>query len=203
MLFLSFLLLPLAALGAPPLYINSETQSFKIMQLTDLHYGERYGNGSYAKWGTEQDLETSALITMLLEVEQPDLVVLTGDLLTGNNIYTNATAYWREIVKNIAAFKSIDWLALFGNHDDMAMEWNASSKSHELWRYQLMQYDSVNWSDYSHSQLGPSDLFGVSNYVTPIFYKSMLHNVVPFAPTTLFLDCPLFLSCVFFVFDSE
>jgi hypothetical protein len=31
----------------------------------------------------------------ILNIEQPDLVVLTGDLITGNNIKDNATAYWK------------------------------------------------------------------------------------------------------------
>ncbi|NLH41360.1 MAG: metallophosphatase, partial [Planctomycetes bacterium] len=46
---------------------------FKIVQFTDLHLHE----------GGEKDRQTLALIGQILDVEKPQLVVLTGDTLSG------------------------------------------------------------------------------------------------------------------------
>lgn len=44
-----------------------------MVQFTDIHYGE----------GEEQDRNNSRLIREILEQEQPDLAVVTGDVVSG------------------------------------------------------------------------------------------------------------------------
>lgn len=48
---------------------------FKIIQITDIHYGE----SDYP----EQDANTTILMRKLIEWEQPDLAILTGDMVSG------------------------------------------------------------------------------------------------------------------------
>ena len=51
---------------------------FKIMQLTDLHFGE----GSVGKSG-ELDHTTLHMIRSLIQKENPDFIAVTGDLISG------------------------------------------------------------------------------------------------------------------------
>ncbi len=66
----------------------------------------------------------------ILSIEKPDVVILTGDMLTGNNIQycckfteiyiiDNATAYWRKMVQPMVDL-NFYWAITFGNHDDLA-----------------------------------------------------------------------------------
>lgn len=55
----------------PPLKFHDD--HFKILQLADLHYGGF----------SEDDALTDALQQRLLDVETPDLVVFSGDLVSG------------------------------------------------------------------------------------------------------------------------
>ena len=47
---------------------------FKIIQITDIHYGET---------DPEKDPKTTVLMRKLIEWEKPDLAVLTGDMVSG------------------------------------------------------------------------------------------------------------------------
>ena len=76
------------------LRFNAGTGQFKIVQFTDQHYGE----GEDAAWGREQDINSTRVMHQVLAHEAPDLVVYTGDQLTGNNIHDNATTYWQELL---------------------------------------------------------------------------------------------------------
>lgn len=78
----------------------------------------------------------------ILQFEQPDLVVLTGDIITGkvlqsfcwivhsyvlgqllflegNNIKNNATAYYKMAITPMLKF-GVPWAMTFGNHDALA-----------------------------------------------------------------------------------
>eukprot|EP01089_Gocevia_fonbrunei_P022013 TRINITY_DN873_c0_g1_i2.p1 TRINITY_DN873_c0_g1~~TRINITY_DN873_c0_g1_i2.p1 ORF type:complete len:275 (+),score=39.15 TRINITY_DN873_c0_g1_i2:207-1031(+) len=88
-----------------------------------------------------------------------DLVVFTGDQITGNNIDSNATIYWKELLKPCIEHNQ-RWAMVFGNHDDLASGTGGS-------RYDLMKFDTS--FPLSLSQFGPSDLHGVSNYYLPVY----------------------------------
>eukprot|EP01102_Stenamoeba_stenopodia_P020743 TRINITY_DN8201_c0_g1_i1.p1 TRINITY_DN8201_c0_g1~~TRINITY_DN8201_c0_g1_i1.p1 ORF type:complete len:384 (+),score=63.09 TRINITY_DN8201_c0_g1_i1:36-1154(+) len=125
--------------------------TFKILQLTDLHFGE----AEDTLWGPQQDVNSTRVMRTVLSIEEPDFVILTGDLITGNNIVNNATAYWKMIMDVITEF-NIPWAITFGNHDDLASGTGGT-------RQDLMAFDiSFNLS---LSQFGPTDIPGVSNYV--------------------------------------
>ena len=60
------------AAGDKKLQINSKGK-FKMVQFTDIHFGE----------GAEQDLGSQNVMRKVLELEQPDFAVVTGDVVSG------------------------------------------------------------------------------------------------------------------------
>jgi len=121
---------------------------FKIVQFTDLHLHE----------GGDKDRQTLALIGEVLDLEKPQLVVLTGDILSG-------AARRQETVALAAgpmAERKIPWAVALGNHDD---EWpkeiDKPKDRRGLMEMFVRQPCSV-------SKMGPAEIFGVSNYYLPI-----------------------------------
>lgn len=51
----------------------------------------------------------------VLAWEAPDLVVYSGDQVTGENVDSNATAYWLRAVQPCLD-AGTPWAAVFGNH---------------------------------------------------------------------------------------
>jgi 3',5'-cyclic AMP phosphodiesterase CpdA len=76
---------------------------FKIVQLTDIHY--IYGNPN-------ADVAIEC-INKMLDVEKPDLIIVTGDVIYGKP----AEQSMRTVMEQIAA-KKTPFVVLFGNHDD-------------------------------------------------------------------------------------
>lgn len=85
-----------------PLKFNKEGK-FKIVQFTDVHY--KYGNPA----------STIALerIKEVLDIEKPELVVFTGDVVFSSP----ADAGMNEVLKQVSDRK-IPFAVTFGNHDD-------------------------------------------------------------------------------------
>ena len=98
----------------------SSDNTFKIAQFTDIHFGE----GESEEWGKKQDEQSTNCMNELLKIEEPDFVIFTGDLITGNNIYDNATAYWSNMLVAVNE-SSTKFATLFGNHDDAPLEESA------------------------------------------------------------------------------
>lgn len=93
-------------------------QTFKIMQITDIHLGE----AEYTDWGPKQDEKTFALLEKVFGYEPDcDLIVLGGDQLTANNCQGNCTAYYGILGRFLSGF-GVPWAMIIGNHDDMAFE---------------------------------------------------------------------------------
>lgn len=80
--------------------------TFTIVQLTDVHWTT--GRGA--------DERTRDLIEGVLEIERPDLVVFTGDVVSGDGTPDPGTAL-REAT-GIADSRRIPWTLVLGNHDD-------------------------------------------------------------------------------------
>jgi len=90
--------------------------TFKITVFSDLHYGEN----AWDVWGPQQDVNSTILMNKVLPSEQPDYVVLNGDLITGENGFKeNATVYIDKIVAPLNHFK-IPFSSTHGNHDNQA-----------------------------------------------------------------------------------
>ena len=110
--FLSLVIISDAAvLSASPSSETSSTLSvpLKICQFADLHYGE----APNLVWGPQQDRNSTRVMNNVLIAEQPDLVVFTGDQITGNNIVDNATDVLREVFSVVESF-GIPFSSIFG-----------------------------------------------------------------------------------------
>lgn len=98
------------------------------------------------------------MINSILDVESPQLVVLNGDLITGENTFReNSSSYLDEIVRPLVQ-RGLTWASTYGNHD---RDFNLSSNKilEEEQRYPgsrtQMMVDSPN--------------AGVTNYYLPVY----------------------------------
>lgn len=103
-----------------PLVPRDGASSFKVLQLADLHFGEFFGKDE----GNSQDGRTLKAVAAVLDAERPDLVVFSGDQITGENVPLNADrktllGKLEEPLKK----RGIPWATVFGNHD----AWDKSS----------------------------------------------------------------------------
>jgi hypothetical protein len=75
---------------------------FKIMQVTDTHI----------KADSEHSLVTVEMLRQALDAEKPDLVIYTGDIVTGKPYKAGF-----ELVLEPVVSRKIPWAAVYGNHD--------------------------------------------------------------------------------------
>ncbi|OIW33743.1 Metallo-dependent phosphatase [Coniochaeta ligniaria NRRL 30616] len=98
----------------PPLTL-SPSHTFKLALFSDLHYGEQESS-----WGIDQDANSTRLLHHILSAENPDLAVLNGDLITGENTFRhNSSAYVHRIVAPMVDTQT-PWASTYGNHDSKA-----------------------------------------------------------------------------------
>ncbi|KAH3742825.1 metallophosphoesterase family protein [Pelomyxa schiedti] len=134
------------------LHFNDGT--FKVVQFTDMHFEYDY-----------PDQETTQVQQTVLDSElfgaRVDLVVTSGDMLTGNDKWSadEETALWKQMVGPMMD-RGLNWAITFGNHDDRGV----------MTRQELMTLDQSLQG--SLSQIGPTDLPGVSNYWLPVYSDS-------------------------------
>jgi 3',5'-cyclic AMP phosphodiesterase CpdA len=85
---------------------NSNSDSIRILQVTDLHLGSR------GHW--RDDLNTFHRVKRLVKMYDPHFIFITGDLFTGEKPYGNLLAAYA-----VHFFDELDrpWLYVFGNHD--------------------------------------------------------------------------------------
>lgn len=116
---------------AAPLQFRSDG-SFQISIFEDLHFGESESSSlvlnhldlllttpkdAWEHWGPQQDRCTVRVMEAVLDAERPDLVVLNGDLITGENAFReNSTAYLDQIVEPMVR-RAVPWASTYGNHD--------------------------------------------------------------------------------------
>jgi predicted MPP superfamily phosphohydrolase len=138
---LSFVISTINGQKIPALRFNKDGK-FKIVQFTDVHLKEY-----------NESKRDSAIMVMktILESEKPDLVVLTGDIVTSDNV----KAAWLTVIKPMID-AGIPWAVVFGNHD----------REHKFTNRQIMEY--LVTLPYNRSQFGPSNIYGVGNYVLKI-----------------------------------
>lgn len=131
----------LQAQKIPPLKFD-KTGKFKILQFTDAHLKP------------ENKPRCDSVITIMksvIEAEKPNLVVLTGDIATSENV-ENA---WLTVTKPMAE-AGIPWAAVFGNHDF----------EHGFTNRRIMEY--LQTLPYNLSINGPDDINGSGNYTLEI-----------------------------------
>ncbi len=101
---------PASDLKAGP--VISSDNTFKLAIFSDLHYGEEEHG-----WGIDQDIRSTEVMRSVLRDEHPDLVVVNGDLITGENTFReNASDYVHQIVRPMVEANT-PWASTYGNHD--------------------------------------------------------------------------------------
>lgn len=101
-----------AAAASPwPALQFTEDGTFQVAIFEDLHFGE----AEDTDWGPRQDVNTLQVMRTVLGSEAPQLVVLNGDLITGENtLRENSTDYVDEIVAPIVE-AGLPWASTYGS----------------------------------------------------------------------------------------
>lgn len=126
----------------------NEDGSFRVLIIADAHMNVN---------GDATDVqEVKDRIKFLVDTEDPDLVIYTGD----NTINSWSEQELRDNLDAIVSYveeKKIPWCHVYGNHDE---EYGMSKER------QQAVYESY---EYCVSKAGPDELFGVGNYVLGVY----------------------------------
>jgi 3',5'-cyclic AMP phosphodiesterase CpdA len=123
---------------------------FKIVQFTDTHLGQDHDPDGSRKRKLFEEMSA------ILDAEKPDLVALTGDIVTFAD-RRDPRPCWKEITAPMAT-RRIPWFAVMGNHDD---EYNRT-----VGRSKIMAF--LESLPYSLSKPGPAELGGGGNFVLSV-----------------------------------
>lgn len=136
---------------------------FKILQVADMHFSTGVGvcrdpvPPESAK-GCEADPRTLKFLHQVLDLEEPDLVALTGDQIFGEGAPDPQTALFKAV--NPFVSRRIPYAITVGNHDDEST----------LTRKQVIELAAT--LPYSLTRLNDGDLDGYGNYRLQINARS-------------------------------
>lgn len=114
---------------------------FKIAQFTDIHIHPG---------DSKSDIMAIDTLLAVLENEKPDLVIMTGDIVTERP----AEQGWKNIM-NMMSKVGIPYAVTMGNHDPEAMERDSI-------------YDMLASDPLFIGEKGPEDISGCGNYILPV-----------------------------------
>lgn len=134
---------------------KNPNEDFTILQLSDIQLWMNIGDNQ----------DTLQMIRELVDRTKPNLIILVGDNVSG--LFTNLLLI--RLIGILDSFE-IPWAPVFGNHD-------VEGKATLNW-----QGDKFEESEYCLFKKGPSNLYGVGNYVINITENS---NIVQ---TLFFFD---------------
>ncbi|MFA7287712.1 MAG: metallophosphoesterase family protein [Melioribacteraceae bacterium] len=145
---INFILIAILLVSSPiqaqtdPILKFNDVGKFKIVQFTDIHL--KIDN---------PPRRDSVLANMkdIIASEKPDLVILTGDVVTSRPV----PEAWANVTKPMIDAK-IPWAVVFGNHDH----------EHGLSNKEIMDY--LVTLPFNVSKHGPENISGCGNYVIEI-----------------------------------
>ena len=109
------------------------------------------------------DKAAFAMMDKLVEEENPDLIILPGDNVSG----FTTKIYLKWLIDKMESYK-IPWAPVYGNHD---MEGTASIK------WQSARYEAA---EYCLFERGPEELYGMGNYALNIVEDGDIINTLFF-----------------------
>lgn len=124
-----------------------EDDTFTIVQLTDVHWRN----------GDDKDMMSRDLMERVVEAEQPDLVIFTGDLVAAY-ASDDPIQSLKDAVKLVEE-RQIPWALVYGNHDTERL----------VSRQEFTE--AVLAHAYSVTERGPVDVTGYGNFTLPIVDK--------------------------------
>lgn len=145
---------------------------FKILQLADLHLSTGVGTCRDAEppnlngGQCEADPRTLNFVERILDDEQPDLVVLSGDQVNGDTSPDVPSALYKIVSLLTQRPHPIPWAAIFGNHDDEGKPGISRAATMKL-MHTLPQ---------SLAEAGPESIDGVGNYVVEVLAPGQSHH---------------------------
>jgi len=122
----------------------NENGEFKVVQFTDTHID----------FTSNSNLNVYEIMKGVVEIEKPDFVILTGDIITQNN---PQDAYQR--LEGLFSEAKIPWAMVFGNHDSQ------SNLSREDLAKLLQNFPMCLNND-------KGETVGNSNFVLPVYGKN-------------------------------
>lgn len=138
--------------------------SFKIVQISDLHFGTRPGICEDAIDADgrllpvfEADPKSVDFAGQCLDLEKPDLVVLTGDQSEYGKTPDTQTAIFKYAAPLIE--RSIPWAIVFGNHDDEGPP--SLPRTAQMALFQSLPF--------CVARPGPDNVDGVGNYFLEVW----------------------------------
>ncbi|KAG7791556.1 hypothetical protein KL929_001713 [Ogataea haglerorum] len=147
--------------------LSFKNNKFKILQVADLHFSTLDGvcRDPWPKLAPgekcQADPKTTRFVETVLDLEKPDLVVMTGDQIYGPGSPDTETTILK--VCDIFERHKTPYAMVFGNHDDEG----------SLLRDEIMEI--VEGLPYSLSSAGPANVSGVGNYVLQVQNKLALY----------------------------
>ncbi|SCU97780.1 LADA_0H08240g1_1 [Lachancea dasiensis] len=144
----------------------NEENTFKIVQLADLHFsvGEGKCRDEFPETDNcRADPKTVSFIEKVLDSEKPQLVVFTGDQIMGDECYLDSATALLKAVNSVIS-RRIPYAMVWGNHDDEG----------SLDRWQLSQFvEGLPYSLFKTSERDTKDnSFGVGNYMHYVYDKN-------------------------------
>ncbi|CAD7696717.1 unnamed protein product [Ostreobium quekettii] len=122
---------------------------FKIVQFTDLHFGE----------SPALDAQSVQLMRSILSSNDIDFAVLSGDMVSGY-AYPRGTkptgwyaARWKQLIAPLHEHQ-VKYAMILGNHDDEA----------DLTRREIVELDMATGANLSYTCQGPTMITGATNY---------------------------------------
>ncbi|EHA57976.1 hypothetical protein MGG_05689 [Pyricularia oryzae 70-15] len=129
------------------LVITRDTDSFRIAIFADLHLGEKHK-------GDEKDRNTSRLMEYVIRQESPNLAVLNGDLIAGEDVNKETAASHMYQAVRPMVDSNLPWASTYGNHDS---QFNLSRD--QMYTAEREGYPALSLT----RRMGPEGA-GVSNY---------------------------------------
>lgn len=132
--------------------IRFKDGKLKIVQFTDVHWDNR-----------QSDVRVPQIIGSVIEAEKPDVIVFTGDVVTGGPVIGN----WNKFVDYMHGI-GIPYAVVMGNHDP---ETNSVADGSVQWSRQATRdtiFTILEKSPLFLGEKGPAELQGMGNYVLPV-----------------------------------
>ena len=154
----------------PPTPRIRKDGKFKILQLADLHLSTGLGHcrdaepANHNGGNCDADPRTMAFVERILDEEDPDLVVLSGDQVNGDTSPDPQTPIFKFAEPLVKRPNPIPYASIFGNHDD------ESTLARDA------QMSLLETLPYSLSEAGPSTVDGVGNYVVEVLASGTSHH---------------------------
>lgn len=138
--------------------ITSKKEDFKILQLTDIHLG---GSALSAS----KDLKELKAVYKLIEHTEPDLIIVTGDLVFPMGIMSFSINNHTPVMQFASFMRNIGipWAFVYGNHDTEFMATSSAEDLNEL----LKSISFKNSENLLYPYVQP-DITGRSNQIIEI-----------------------------------